>query len=408
MNIVDKAVAADAAVLAAQCLGEWTIDELLLLLDDMEACNLEWYFRRGALRPGRRKLAVDARADSGGAGAANCQYSLRPSSWHQCVPALQQMCDSSGQSFECVGSCGAPAPARGRRPALPERPRVARQRPPLTAPAPARAGTCRARRPRSTCWSSTSPSGTTCGAAGRTSTPTSTGCAPRGLHVCLQTSLNRKPPGPYPACRWRPACGARRRCALAARPCGPRPRAEARARAPSLPRSSTPAPPSGSCRSSATATSTPPRRSAASRRPARTWRACAAPPAARRCRAGRPRRGCCRRSAWGAGGARRARRRPRWRRPRARRRRRSRAQRRHRRAGGAGLTYPIAGCPRCRVCLGVRLRAQSQQRARTAWPAERLQQRRRRVAGACCVLAGRATRVASVASSKPCHPCGKQ
>ncbi len=53
MNIVDKAVASDAAVLAAQCLGEWTIDELLLLLDDMEACNLEWYFRRGPLWPGR-------------------------------------------------------------------------------------------------------------------------------------------------------------------------------------------------------------------------------------------------------------------------------------------------------------------------------------------------------------------
>ncbi len=76
MNIVDKAVASDAAVLAAQCLGEWTIDELLLLLDDMEACNLEWYFRRAPCGPAA--VAVLACADSGSAGAAACLRPLRP------------------------------------------------------------------------------------------------------------------------------------------------------------------------------------------------------------------------------------------------------------------------------------------------------------------------------------------
>ncbi len=158
---------------------------------------------------------------------------------------------------------------------------------------------------------------------------------------------------PAPFSRVRMPATARADVSARLKRCGLRPRVQLRPCARSLPRSSTPAAPSGSCRSSATATLTPPRPSAASRRPARTWRACAAPPAARRCRAGRPRQGCCRRSGWGAGGARRARRRRRWRRPRARRRRRSRARRRRRRARR----------PRCCVCPGVRLRVQLQQRA---------------------------------------------
>ena len=51
MNIVDKALASDAAILGSQCLGEWTMDELLLLLDQMEQCNLEWYFRCACAHP---------------------------------------------------------------------------------------------------------------------------------------------------------------------------------------------------------------------------------------------------------------------------------------------------------------------------------------------------------------------
>ena len=50
MNIVDKALASDAAILSSQFLGEWTMDELLLLLDQMEQCNLEWYFRCACTR----------------------------------------------------------------------------------------------------------------------------------------------------------------------------------------------------------------------------------------------------------------------------------------------------------------------------------------------------------------------
>ena len=45
MNICDKALVSDVAILSSQCLGEWTLEELLLLLDQMEQCNLDWYFR---------------------------------------------------------------------------------------------------------------------------------------------------------------------------------------------------------------------------------------------------------------------------------------------------------------------------------------------------------------------------
>lgn len=64
MNIVDKALASDAVILGSQCLGEWTMDELLLLLDQMEQCNLEWYFRCACVRlltwaPGSRTIALE-------------------------------------------------------------------------------------------------------------------------------------------------------------------------------------------------------------------------------------------------------------------------------------------------------------------------------------------------------------
>ena len=158
MNIVDKALASDAAILGSQCLGEWTMDELLLLLDQMEQCNLEWYFRYACARlltsvPGSRATALK-------------HSDLEWQAWKAPYAAKCLSLAHAAGACPCARTLLCPAEAQpDHRSAIdrlhPSRALPCNQKPYLNLKPNLNlyvtTGTCGARWPRSMCWCYTSP-----------------------------------------------------------------------------------------------------------------------------------------------------------------------------------------------------------------------------------------------------------